>query len=230
MILDNTTPHRSSDYDRKVRQTIPFYETIHQEIIDIVKTIRPDVNSWLDTGCGTGYLVELALPVFPNTHFLIADPSEEMIQQARNRLRGVNGGRVKYLQPVGSQGLTSQVKESSCQTVTAIQCHHYLRPPEREEAIESCYRVLEKQGLFIAFENVAPSTRMGVQVGLERWGRFQIEAGRSPSTVADHLKRFNTKYFPITVDEHLKLLKVTGFRVVEAFWLSYMQAGFFAIK
>ena len=80
------------------------------------------------------------------------------------------------------------------------------------------------------FENVALSTRMGIQVGLERWGRFQIAAGRSPSTVAGHLERFNTKYFPITVEEHVKLLNVIGFRVVEVFWLSHMQAGFYAIK
>ncbi len=229
-MLDNATPHKSSEYDWKVRQTIPFYETMHRETIDVVKTIRLDVKSWLDTGCGTGYLIELALPVFPNTRFMLADPSEEMIQQAKNRLQGAGRGRVEYLQPVESQGLTSQVKESSCQTVTAIQCHHYLRPLERKKAIESCYRVLENKGLLIAFENIAPSTKRGVKVGLERWGRFQVEAGRSPATVAHHLKRFNTRYFPITVDEHLKLLKVTGFRVVQAFWLSHMQAGFYAIK
>ena len=89
-MLDNATPHKSSEYDWKVRQTIPFYETMHREIIDVVKTVRLDVKSWLDTGCGTGYLIELALPVFPNTRFMLADPSEEMIQQARNRLREVN--------------------------------------------------------------------------------------------------------------------------------------------
>ncbi|MCP4539329.1 MAG: class I SAM-dependent methyltransferase [Chloroflexi bacterium] len=229
-MLDNTTPHKSSEYDRKVRQTIPFYETIHQQVLDTIRSIQPDVNSWLDTGCGTGYLAELALALFPNTHFILTDPSEEMLQQAKNRLRGASKGRVKYLQPVASQGLTSQIEKASCQTVTAIQCHHYLHPPEREKAIESCYRVLKSEGLFIASENIAPSTSSGIKVGLERWGRFQTEAGRSPSTVASHLKRFNVNYFPITVDEHVKLLKATGFRVVETFWLSHMQAGFYAIK
>jgi tRNA (cmo5U34)-methyltransferase len=230
MILDNTTPHKSSDYDRKVRQTIPFYETIHQEIIDVIKTIRPDVNSWLDTGCGTGYLVELALPVFPNTRFLVADPSEEMLQQAQERLRGVSEERVGYLSPVDSQRLTSQVKAASCQVVTAIQCHHYLRPPEREKAVASCYRVLEKEGVFITFENVAPATDKGIAVGLERWGRFQEEAGRTPAKVAEHRKRFNRKYFPLMLREHIELLKVIGFQVVEVFWLSHMQVGFYAIK
>lgn len=230
MTLDNTTPHKASEYDRKVRQTIPFYETLHREIVDVVKTLCPDVNNWLDTGCGTGYLIELAIPLFVSTRFILADPSPEMLHQARERLRGVREGRVQYLQPVGSQGLTSQVKVASCQTVSAIQCHHYLRPLEREKAIESCYRVLEPEGVFIVFENVAFSSRRGTQVGLERWGRFQQEAGRSPATVAEHLQRFNTQYFPLTVTEHVRLLRAIGFRVVEVFWLSHMQAGFYAFK
>ena len=28
-IMDNLTAHKASDYDQKVRQTIPFYDTIH---------------------------------------------------------------------------------------------------------------------------------------------------------------------------------------------------------
>jgi hypothetical protein len=97
----------------------------------------------LDTGCGTGYLVELALPVFPQTRFILADPAQAM---------------------------------------------------------------------------------------LERWGRFQVRAGRSPAVVESHVQRFGSGYFPITVDEHLRLLTETGFRIVELCWFSHMQAGFYGIK
>jgi tRNA (cmo5U34)-methyltransferase len=45
-----------------------------------------------------------------------------------------------------------------------------------------------------------------------------------------HTKRFNSEYFPITVKEHLELLKETGFQTVELFWRSHVQAGFYAIK
>ena len=77
--LDNTTPHTSFDYDGHVRQTIPFYETMHREAVDLVHRAKPGASCWLDTGCGTGYLVELALPLFPQTQFLLADPSAAML-------------------------------------------------------------------------------------------------------------------------------------------------------
>ena len=224
---DNTTPHDSSEYDGKVRQTIPFYETMHLETIDMVRAVKPDAACWLDTGCGTGYLIELALPLFPNTQFILADPSQAMLDQAGERLSRVGETRVKALLPVGSE---AQVGEKACQAVTAIQSHHYLLPRQREQAIKACFGILEDDGLFITFENIRPSTQRGIDIGLDRWGRFQREGGRSAPVVAAHRERFGTAYFPITVNDHLALLRAVGFQTVELFWFSHMQAGFYAIK
>jgi tRNA (cmo5U34)-methyltransferase len=228
--MDNTTAHRAEDYDRNVRLSIPFYETIHGETVDLAKAVKPDPAFWLDTGCGTGHLVRLAWPLFPNTQFVLADPSEAMLRQAQQRLQGTNGQRVRFLQPTGSEGLPSQMPEGQCQIVTAIQCHHYQQKQEREQAVKACFDMLERGGLFILSENITMSTGCGVEIGLKRWGHWQESVGRSLSTIADHLKRFNTEYFPITIDEHRALLNRTGFRTVELFWFSQMQAAFYGIK
>ena len=55
--MANKTPYKAAAYDRNVRQTLPYYEIIHEEIIDLVQAIHPGVMCWLDTGCGTGALV-----------------------------------------------------------------------------------------------------------------------------------------------------------------------------
>ena len=228
--LDNATAHPASEYDRDVRQVIPFYDSIHQETIDLVRTVKPNAAFWLDTGCGTGHLVDLALPLFPGTQFILADPSDSMLQQAKRCLQRTGGSRVKFLPPVGSEGLASQMTGLKCQVITGIQCHHYLDKPQREQALRSCFDVLEDGGLLIVSEHITMLTNRGVQVALERWGRWQQNLGRSPSAVAAHLKRSNTEYFPITVEEHLALLKSVGFRTVELFWFSQMQAIFYGIK
>ncbi|MFZ3131270.1 MAG: hypothetical protein WA125_09275 [Desulfosporosinus sp.] len=90
--------------------------------------------------------------------------------------------------------------------------------------------MLKKGGVFITFENIRPNSERGVQIGLERWKRFQLVHGKSEESVKSHLERFNTKFFPITLEEHLNLLHETGFKVFEVFWVSFMQAGFYAIK
>src|SRR4030042_1015531 len=167
-VSDNKTPHKSSEYDVNVIKTIPFYECFHQQTIDLVKTIKPDVKEWLDTGCGTGFLVEKALPVFKDCIFVLADPSAEMLMMVKNRLES-----------------------------------HKNIKPENDEMID---------------------------LQLDRWMSFQLTKGRSKKEVAEHRKRFGVKYFPIKVSEHLKLLDSAGFREMEIFWLSYLQAGFICIK
>jgi tRNA (cmo5U34)-methyltransferase len=88
----------------------------------------------------------------------------------------------------------------------------------------------DKGGLYVTFENFRPHTERGIEIGLDRWCHFQSEVGRSEQAVKEHRSRFGRNFFPIAIGEQLELLRVTGFSVVDIFWLSHMQAGFYAIK
>jgi tRNA (cmo5U34)-methyltransferase len=226
---DNTTPHKAEDYDIGVRKTIPYYETIHREAIVLVKTVKPDVKIWLDTGCGTGFTVEQAYPQFPHTHFIICDPAPKMLEEAKKRLQHIPKDRLTILEPMGSQEL-EKIIDRKFDVITAIQAHLYLQRDERKKATENCFKLLNKSGIYVTTENIHPLSARGVEIGLARWTNFQLQAGRGKDDVEEHAGRFNKNYFPITIEEHLKLLRDTGFGAVEVFWYAQMQAGFYAIK
>ncbi|MEA1958311.1 MAG: class I SAM-dependent methyltransferase [Chloroflexota bacterium] len=226
---DFESQRRAEFYDKNVRQTIPFYETIQHETIDLVRYLKPDVSCWLDTGCGTGFLVEQALAVFPNARFVLADPSDGMLVETRKRLSGADS-RVRFLDAVKSANIVWPDDEAQPQVITAILSHHYSSREKRIKSVETCHRILAAGGLFVTFENVAPYTDLGIAKGLERWGQYQEERGRSGEVVKKHLQRYDTAYFPIRIDEHIALLRDTGFSIVELLWYSHMQAGFYAIK
>ncbi len=226
---DNATPHRACEYDKNVRATIPFYELFHAETVDLVKSLKPEVKTWVDTGCGTGYLVERALPQFPATVFVLADPSESMLIEARKRLRAICPDRLRFIDSVGTEGLPNSLT-SEPDVITAIMCHHYMNSEERRAATQACFDTLASEGIYISFENIHPHTEEAVEPGLRRWKAFQISRGRTAAVVEEHGKRFGNAYFPITVSEHLELLMNCGFAVAELFWYSHMQAGFFAVK
>lgn len=220
---DNATPHMATAYDAGVRLTIPYYDAIHEEVLSFIEALPERPRTWLDTGCGTGALVALALPRFPETRFVVADPSPAMLAVARERL---SDPRVAVLPPCG----TGDLPDGSFDIVTAIQCHHYLDRRERRAAVAACFHQLRPGGVFVTSENVRPLSRTGLDLGLRYWGRFQERAGKSPSEVAAQLARFDCEYHPITLEEHLRLYREAGFVAVEILWCSYLQAAFYAVK
>ena len=230
---DNKSAHPAAQYDAEVRKVIPFYDSIQSETLDLVRAVVGEPACWVDTGSGTGALVERALPLFPRTRFVVADPSEAMLGQVRQRFAGLDAaaeGRAIVLPPVASDGLPQAVPALRAQVVTAIMCHHYLEPEARRAAVRGCFEVLEPGGVLVVFENVECESARGRELGLRRWGELQRRQGRPDEAVAQHLARFGTELKPIRIAEHLALLRETGFGVAEVLWRAHMQAGFYAVK
>ncbi len=223
---DNSTPHAAASYDAQVRKTLPYYDSFHDETLNLIKAMHLEPKAWLDTGCGTGTLVEKALKQFPSTKFVLLDPSPQMLQIAKQKL--VNYPNVEFLEPAPTEKLANQ--KTTFDVITAIQSHHYSTTPEHEKATQTCFNLLNPNGVYITFENIRPFTELGREIGKENWKRFQIAAGRDPASVEAHLRRFGIDYYPMTVEEHLASLRKTGFSVVELLWYSIMQAGFYGIK
>jgi tRNA (cmo5U34)-methyltransferase len=217
------------NYDSEIRAILPHYDSFHQETINLISSAFPEPETWLDTGCGTGTLVESALKQFPTTRFVLADPSIEMLEVAKRKLSG--SVRVTFLKPACTQELTSEgIDQESFDVITAIQSHHYLSKDERARATRACLDLLKEGGIFVAFENVRALTETGTEIGMLRWKRHQLDSGRAPQTVEGHLERFGRVFFPLTVEEHLSILRDAGFDVVELLWFSCMQAGFYCVK
>jgi tRNA (cmo5U34)-methyltransferase len=224
---DNSTPHLAQIYDAKIEKTIPYYQNFHAETLDLIKSVNPEPMTWLDTGCGTGILIEKAVSSFHHTRFVLADPAEAMLTIAKTKLSTYPPSMMEYIQ-AGTQEI--KYPDHSFDVITAIQSHHYLDEAGRKQATVNCFRMLNAGGVYVTFENIQPDTDKGIQVGLYRWKEFQLHQGKTVNEVDAHIQRFGVEYFPITISEHLHLLKDCGFSTVEILWVSYMQAGFYAIK
>jgi len=226
---DNTTPHKAAQYDVDVRKTVPFYDQFYSQTIDLVKSAKPDAKVWLDTGCGTAWLVKQAYDDFPDTLFVLTDPSQSMLDEAKTKLTSLPSTQVRFLTPAGTENIALD-DSTRPDVITAIQCHHYLDAQTRRIATQKCYDMLADGGIYITFENIYPNTAEGVRISSAMWKRYQLSQGRDEKTVDDHIKRFDKAYFPITVTVHIELLKECGFTTTEILWYSHMQAGFYAIK
>ena len=223
--MDNKSAYDSGVYDQNITNTLPYYAEYHKQITDLVAKMGFDGILWLDTGCGTGTLADIALasPSLKDTSFTLCDPSENMLAEAKAKLKRPE---IRYLN-CSSQELGF---DREFEVVTAVQCHHYLMPGEREEATRRCYRALKEGGVYITFENIRMSTEESDRIAMLRWTDFIRKNFKDEERVRKHTARRGTEVHPITIEEHLDLLRKCGFKSVNLLWVSYLQAGFWAIK
>ena len=220
---DNKSAYNAGIYDEHIVNVLPYYREFHAQVIDMVRGMGLEAPEWLDTGCGTGTLAERALKEIPNVRFTLCDPSEKMLNLAKMKFPKE---KVRFLN-IPSDKLTF---ENEFDVVTAIQSHHYFHEEERELAVRNCCNALKDGGIFMTFENIRMSTDESDSVALKRWLRFLEEHGNSPEDLKMHAERRGVEVFPITIEQHLALIRKCGFRSVDLLWTSYLQAGFWAIK
>lgn len=225
MDKDNKSAFSSNEYDTNISITLPYYEEMYNQIIDLVHTIKPDIISWLDVGCGTGKMAELALKTFNIDRLVLCDNSAAMLKQAHRKLCDFTSKTEFINIPVQELSETN-----AFDVITAIQVNHYLNKSDRMISLANCYNALKPGGLFITFENFAPFGEYGIQTSLQRWKNYQITHGKSIADAQKHINRYGREYFPITVTEHLDIMQECGFKTVEVLWLSYMQLGIYGVK
>ena len=220
---ENSTLFDVEEYDRQIKRTLPFYEEMFQQVVDIVRILNLQSIRWLDVGCGTGKMARTALDNFDIQKMVCIDMENEMLERAES-----------LCDEEGVEFFQRDVRNLSYQEifdiVTAIQVNHYFKKNDRIAAIKKCYDALAENGIYISFENFAPDSEEGAGLYLERWKQFQIANGKTKEEADLHIKRYGQNYFPISISESIGLLKDCGFRMVEILWVSYMQVGILARK
>ena len=220
-----TTSTKPQDYDKGVYKTIPYYDDIHKNILDLIGVLPKAPSRWLDTGCGTGVLIQRALPLWPEADFVLADPNPDMLSLARKKFG--EGSQFTYILS-GSEDIL--VEENEYDVITAVLSHHYLNQQQRAAATEKYFIALKPGGIFVTCEHMAPRTEEGRQLLLSRWEKYQISAGKTPEKAASHIARYGIGYYPITLQDHLDLLSSVGFSTVEVLWISYIDVVLYAVK
>lgn len=219
----NTSAFCASKYDEEIRKVLPYYEDFYRQVVDIVKVQFDRPLAWLDIGCGTGKMAEAAFNALGIENFLFCDSSEDMIKIVKERFMGEK-----------SQFVTSSfldLNESGpFDVITAMMVFHYFTKEVRKKALQKCYKNLRNNGIFITFENFAPYSEAGKQLLLARWKSYQLSQGRSADSCDEHMGRYGNEYFPISISEHLELLRQCGFEQAEIIWVSNMQVGLLGIK
>ena len=168
-------------------------------------------------------MAEAAFSGFDIKRFVFADSSPQMIEIAKERFRETKS-------EFNLCNILDLPYINEFDVVTSVMVNHYLRKEDKIRAMQNYYAALKIDGIYIGFENFLPFSEEGKLLGLEKWKTFQLHRGKTREECEEHINRFGVSYFPITLSEHLELLKSAGFEAAEVFWVSNLQAGVYGIK
>ena len=222
--MANPSAFTAHEYEENIVRTVPFLDTMIRQVLDLVRCAATAPLQWLDVGCGTGELARRAAAQFPQASFTLWDADADMLELARIKCRGIDAairhGDIR-------QGEFGRQRYS---VATALLVLHSLPHGDRLGVLRGIHGSMTEGGLFICVDHTAPTSDEGAQLALRRWRDFQIEQGKSHAEADAHIRRYGVQYSPQPLGQQMDDLRAAGFRTVELFWFSYLQAGLYAVK
>lgn len=118
---DNISAFNSNEYDEAFKMTVPYYNEIQNEIIEIVDACYNKEINWLDVGCGTGSMIEKAVQWLKIKSVTLIDISDTMLSVAEARLKTYDIDKRFWKTNARDLAL-----ENEFDVISAIQVFHYL--------------------------------------------------------------------------------------------------------
>ena len=163
-------------YDKNIVATLPYYEEYFKQIIEIVHVAFHVPIVWLDIGCGTGKMADMAIRNLQVENMICCDNSPQMLKIAKERVCSL---KVDFRETL----IQNLQYDSDFDVITAILITHYLKNEEKIASIRNCYNALKKNGLFFTVENFAPNNDMFRRLYLERWKSISAKMEKAKKNV-----------------------------------------------
>lgn len=190
-------------YDRTIRTWIPGYEPALRRAAREVARIQP--NRVLDLGAGTGALSEAILEQSATATVELLDLDEEMIAQARVRLKRF-GERARYRR----QSFLDPLPE--CDAVAAsLALHHVPAMTEKTQLYRRILEALAPGGVLVNADVTMPSGEPRRSEDYAKWAAHLFSFGIGKERAFEHFREWagEDTYFPLEVE--LEAMTGAGF-------------------
>lgn len=144
-------------YTEGVRQFFPLAEEQLQVISRIIDHFNPRMRTFLDLGCGDGFLGYFIYRLYPESSGVFMDISAEMIQKARARDSNHPSEFITmdFGKPEWHESIESIAKFDL--VISGYSIHH-IRNREKKRLYADIFRLLNPGGIFLNLDHVSSPT------------------------------------------------------------------------
>ncbi len=145
-----------------VRGAIPLAAAQIDCLLRIVRLTQPQVNSFLDLGCGNGILGKAISHQYPQAEGIFMDISPSMLKAAQESIDNAQGKYTFLLQDFGVSGWVKALKKtSSFDVIISGFAIHHQPDAKKQEIYQEIYYLLKPGGMFLNLEHIASHSSLG---------------------------------------------------------------------
>ena len=219
------TDEVADHFDSHVRKSIPLYEEIQDMTVNLSEWFIHNGSTVYDIGASTGetiHRLQRKHASKENVIFTGIDNSEKMVKHARKKVSARN---VRFLcQDV----LQTEFEEADL--IISLFTLQFLGIAERTKVLHRLFQSLRSGGALILGEKVLAEEGRFDEIWVELYWDFKRSQGLTDDQILHKARSIRGVLRPITLTEHIKLLRETGFNNIDVFlkWCNF--AGIVAMK
>jgi tRNA (cmo5U34)-methyltransferase len=206
---------------------LPDFATAFALIVEALQISLPASPRFLDLGAGTGNLSRRVLAAMPHSHITLLDFSPNMLAGTATVLADYAG---RYDTICGDFFDMEFTARSFDGVFSSFALHHARGDSEYECLYRSIARWLKPGGIFACCDVVSGDTAFWTAINENGWKAYLREVSFSEEQIAAIFASYYVEDTPISLAQHMLLLRQAGFQSVDVLWKRYNFAVYCAQK
>ncbi len=220
---------RTADvFDDMLVRSVPFYAEMQRMTGELAADFAVAGTNLYDLGCSTATtLMHLDPVVDPSVRFVGVDNSPEMLEKAREKLRGLPSRRPVDLVCADLHEFEG-IKDASVVILTLTL--QFVRPLHRERLVRMIGAGTNEQGSLILIEKLTEPDTLFNRLFIKYYYEMKRRHGYSELEISQKREALENVLIPYRADENTRMLLDAGYTRVQPFFRWYNFGGLIAVK
>lgn len=214
-------------YSQRKPIWLPEFEFSFDLIISALKPYIKGGEKLLDLGAGTGKLSRKVLESYENIGITLIDFSENMLAEVPNVLSDF---KRKYNTVLADIFDIKLEKNHYNNVISSFAIHHARNIDDYSNLYKNIYNSIIDLGVFICVDVIEGATPYLSKSNENGWEKFLEEQSFTKQDIKKILSNYCREDSPLSIFEHLTLLKKSGFDKVDLLWKKYNFGVYMGIK